>query len=100
MPAFKVEVPNQLGRAEARKRLEDFVARARQIYKDQISELDGQWAEDVLNFHMVTYGFKITGTLEVLEDLVRLSGQLPFAAVAFRGKIEKSFAKELERALA
>jgi len=99
MPAFKVEVPHQLGREEARKRLEGFVARARELYKDQISELNGEWSDDTLNFYMVTYGFKITGVLEVLEELVRLSGQLPFAAVAFRGKIERSFATELERAL-
>ena len=100
MPAFKVEVPHQLGREQSRQRLEGFVARARQVYKDQISELNGDWDGDKLNFYMVTYGFKITGALEVFEDLVRLSGQLPIAAVAFRGKIEKSFATELQRALA
>ena len=99
MPAFNVEVPHKLGQQEARQRLEGFVDRARQLYKDQISELNGEWTGDTLNFYMVTYGFKITGVLEVLEELVRLSGQLPFAAVAFRGKIEKSFATELERAL-
>ena len=100
MPAFKVEVPHQIGRAAARQRLENFVAKAREHYKDQISELNGDWTDDVLNFYMVTYGFKISGALEILDSLVRLSGQLPFAAVAFRGKIEKSFATALEKALA
>ncbi|MBM3999889.1 MAG: polyhydroxyalkanoic acid synthase [Planctomycetes bacterium] len=100
MPGFQVEVPHQLGRDEARRRLCDFLDRAKEIYKNQVSELTGAWSGDSLDFVMSTYGFKITGRLDVDESSVRLAGQLPFAAIAFRGKIESSFAAELKRALA
>jgi putative polyhydroxyalkanoate system protein len=99
MPAFNVEVPHQLGREEARQRLEHFVRKATEMYKDQVSDLKGEWSGDTLNFAITTYGFKISGALEVQDTLVRLSGTLPFVAMAFRGKIEKSFASELQRAL-
>lgn len=99
MPSFNTEVPHNLSREEAKKRLENFLQRAAQLYKDQVSELSGEWVGDTLNFLITTYGFKITGALAVEDQLVRLSGNLPFAAVAFRGKIEKSFASELQRAL-
>jgi hypothetical protein len=99
MPAFNVEVPHQLGQQSARQRLEHFIQKATETYKDQISELEGNWNDDTLDFRITTYGFKISGKLEVMENLVRLSGQLPFAAIAFRGKIEKAFASELNRAL-
>ncbi|SRR5690606_29141147 len=100
MPSFSTEVPHSLGREEAKQRLENFLQRAAQMYKDQVSELQGEWTGDTLNFHITTYGFKISGALTVEDNLVRLTGNLPFAAVAFRGKIEKSFAAELQRALA
>lgn len=100
MPSFNTEVPHNLSREEAKKRLQNFLQRAAEVYKDQVSELKGEWVEDTLNFAITTYGFKISGALAVEDHLVRLSGNLPFAAVAFRGKIEKSFASELQRALA
>ncbi len=100
MPSFQVEVPHQLGREKAKQRLQGFLDRARELYKNQVSELSGSWTDDTLEFLMATYGFKITGKLAVEEDKVKLAGQLPFAAVAFRGKIESSFATELKRALA
>jgi hypothetical protein len=79
--------------------MESFLQKAVEVYKDQVSDLKGEWVGDTMNFAITTYGFKITGALEVEDEKVRLSGQLPFAALAFRGKIEKSFASELQRAL-
>jgi hypothetical protein len=99
MPSFSTEVNHQLGREKAKKRLEFFLQKAAEVYKDQVRELSGEWQEDTLHFKMTTYGFKITGALAVEEENVKMNGQLPFAAVAFRGKIERSFAKELQRAL-
>src|SRR5688572_16378235 len=87
MPSFSTEVNHNLGREGAKERLQNFLDRARKVYKDQVSDLSGEWSGDILNFVMTTYGFKINGELVVEEALVRLSGQLPFAAVAFRGKI-------------
>jgi hypothetical protein len=99
MPSFSTEVAHSLGRETAKKRLESFLGRAAEVYKDQVRELSGEWDGDTLNFQMRTYGFQITGDLLVEEERVKMDGQLPFAAVAFRGKIEKSFAKELQRML-
>ena len=99
MPAFNAEVPHQLGQEEAVSRLKGFVERVQEHYKDQVSEMSGEWTDNTLDFALKTYGFKISGKLQVEEDRARLDGQLPFAAVAFKGKIQQSIAKELERAL-
>ena len=48
---------------------------------------------------MTTYGFTISGTLTVDDTSAQLAGQLPFAALAFKGKIEKSIADELKKTL-
>jgi len=100
MPAFSTEVPHPLSQDEATERLKEFLERVAERYKDQVSQLSGEWQENVLNFNLTTYGFTVSGTLTVEEKVARLQGQLPFAAVPFRGKIEHGIAQELEKALA
>ena len=48
---------------------------------------------------MTTYGFTISGKLTVDDSSARIEGQLPFAALAFKGKIEKSIAEEMQKQL-
>ena len=100
MPSFNTEVPHQLGQEEATQRLKNLLDQVRKQYKDFVTDLHGDWANNVLTFSLKTYGFTIDGTLTVEDELARLSGNLPFAALAFRGKIEQSIAGELRRELA
>ena len=62
--------------------------------------MDGTWFDNVLDFSLTTLGFTNTGKLTFEDDVSQLDGKLPFAAVAFRGKIEQGIRTELERALA
>ena len=97
MPSFGTEVPHRLGQEETTNRLKVFLERVRQRYKDQVSNLQGEWINNQLAFSFTTYGFAIQGTLWVESDLVKLKGNLPLAAVAFRGKIEQSIRSEIEK---
>ncbi|GIW93639.1 MAG: hypothetical protein KatS3mg110_1680 [Pirellulaceae bacterium] len=99
MPAFHVEVPHSLGQEGARQRLDRFIDEARQRLSDRVSHMEGQWQENTLDFSLTTFGMKLTGKLIVEADRVRVEGQLPFAAVAFRGQIEQTFRSELRQAL-
>lgn len=99
MPGFSTEVPHHLGREAAVAKLKDFAEHIRERYKDQVSSMTGQWRDNVLDFALTTYGFTINGLLTVEEQVARIEAQLPFAALAFRGKIEHSFASELKKAL-
>jgi hypothetical protein len=100
MPAFQVDVPHQLGKQQAIERLRPFVDRIAEQYKEQVSKSEGNWNDNVLTFALTTYGFTISGVLTVADDAVRLQGQLPFAALPFKGKIEHSIAGELQKELA
>ena len=99
MPSFSTEVPHQLSRDDAIEKLKGFLDKVAERYKDQVSRLDGNWQENILNFDLTTYGFKISGILTVEDKLAKLEGTLPFAALAFRGKIEQSIGDELKKAL-
>jgi hypothetical protein len=99
MPSFSTEVDHTLGQEQATERLKGFVTQVGERYKDQVSQMDGEWIENVLKFALTTYGFNISGALTVEEKRVLLKGDLPFAAMMFRGKIEQSIADELRKAL-
>lgn len=99
MPSFNTEVEHQLGQQEATVRLKKLLDQVREQYRDFVTEVVGDWNNNVLTFSLKTYGFKIDGTLTVEDQLARLHGNLPFAALAFRGKIEQSITGELRREL-
>ena len=99
MPSFSTEVSHGLGKETAVERLKGFLDRVRERYQNQVSDLEESWEQDVLNFAFKTYGFNIAGNVAVEEDKVCLDGNLPFAAVAFKGKIEQSIQDELSKAL-
>ena len=100
MPAFRAEVPHGLGQEEATKRLKGFMEQVTKRFEDQISAVDGAWADHVLNFSLSTNGITIKGALTVEEDKARVEGHLPLLATPFKGMIERSIAGELSQALA
>ncbi|MCA9120569.1 MAG: polyhydroxyalkanoic acid system family protein [Planctomycetaceae bacterium] len=100
MPEFRTEVSHTLGKEDATAKLKTFIERVQERYKDQVSAIGGSWQENKLDFSLTTFGFTITGALTVEDQIAVLEGQLPFAAVAFRGKIEQGIKAELEKALA
>jgi hypothetical protein len=99
MSSIRADVPHRLGQQEAVRRLEAFFVQFSERYKDQISHWEGTWDDNVLNFALTTYGLRVDGTIRVDEDTVHLEGKLPLAALAFKGKIEKTIESELLRQL-
>jgi hypothetical protein len=99
MPSFSTEVPHTLGRETATEKLKGFAQRVQEKYKDQVSSFTGEWVDSVYKFALTTYGFTISGNLTVEDAKAKLDAQIPFAALAFKGKIEQSFAGEIKKAL-
>ena len=99
MPGFSTEVPHPLDRDAAVERLKSFLDKVHERYKDQVSSLTGEWHENVLDFELTAYTFKISGKLTVEDKIARLEGQLPFAALAFKGKIQEAFSSALRKEL-
>ena len=99
MPSIKMDVPHQLGQEEASNRLKGLLEKVRDRYGNQVSNLNESWDNNTLTFSFKTYGFDINGNVAVESDKVELEGGLPFAAVAFKGKIEQTIREELEKVL-
>jgi len=80
--------------------MDSFLETMEKKYKDQISDMDGSWSDNILNFSFNTFGIKIDGKMTVAEDNVQMDGELPFAAMMFKGKIASGIQEALEKALA
>ncbi len=100
MPKFGVRVPHTLSQQEARTRLERFVDILQQKFQNQVSDLQQSWEGETLRFRFKTYGIPLDGGITVANDELNLAGELPFAAMMFRGKIESAIREELERLVA
>jgi hypothetical protein len=100
MPKFNMTVPHRLTRDEAVKRVKSLLNGVKTRYADQIADLREEWDGDVGKFRFSAMGFPVSGTLTVKPSQVEISGDLPFAAMLFKGKIESTIKDHAEKLLA
>lgn len=99
MPAMSVTAPHTLGKEAAIKQMTGIMERMQKKFPNQVSGIEESWNGNVMNFQFSTYGFRIKGQTTVEESEVHLTGELPFAAVMFKGRIEQSIQDEIVKAL-
>ncbi len=95
-----ISIPHQLGRAEARRRIESGFGNLREQIPGAQS-LQHAWSDDRMEFTLQGLGQRITGRLDVLDDAVKMEIDLPafFAAIAdkVKAKIRKQGQLLLEK---
>ena len=95
-----VTIPHELGRAEARRRIEEGVARAGQQFGEGV-KLTKAWDGDRLSFSAKVVGQAVAGRMDVLEDAVKMEVDLPpfFAMIAdkVKGRLKKEGQLMLEK---
>lgn len=97
MPKFHVEIPHTLSAEEAKSRLERFVESLQAKFGDKVSDLEQGWSGNKLSFGFKTFGFKIAGAIEALEQKLDVKGEIPLTAMMFKGKIEGEVKEQLAR---
>lgn len=100
MPSFNVSVDHQSDRETTLSKLRQFSDIVRRDLQGQVSDVQEQWDEQGnLDFAFQAMGMKISGRLETDDQSVVLNGNLPFAALPFRGMIEKTIEDKIHEAL-
>ena len=100
MPKMNLAIPHTLGKEEAAERLKGRLAHLKEQHQEKTSGMTEEWVDNVLNFAFTAMGFKVKGKMAVEDDKVNIEGDLPFAAMMFKGKIEKEVSSQLTRWLA
>ena len=84
-----VAIPHTLSRSEARRRLDSGIGRLRPDLGALLSGLDYHWEGDTLNFIASAMWQRITGRIEVLDDVVRVEIDLPWIMQLLRDTVAK-----------
>lgn len=100
MPNFQVEVSHQMDRDVVAEKLRRYSEDAKAQMPAEISNLQEDWDEEGnLTFSFTALGFKVSGQMISHAEIVVVSGKLPFAALPFRGMIEKQLVERIQSAL-
>ena len=89
-----VEIPHQLGREEARRRLETGIGQLKAKFGDKLSSVDERWSGDHLDVVVKALGQVVSAGLDVEADHVRLEMQLPWMLAMLAEKAKGFIRKE------
>lgn len=71
----------------------------REEHSDKISNVVQRWTGNVSKFSFRLKNFNVTGTINVSDSYVEISGRLPFAAMMFKGLIENTVKNNAQKML-
>ena len=100
MPKMSIVVPHRLSPDEALGRIKGLLADLKTQHQGQFSDLKEQWSDHRGEFSAKAMGFNVSGWVEVRPTEVTLEGDLPFAAMPFKGRIESLVRERAETLLA
>jgi len=89
------------GKQVAYQKIDNFLDELTEQYSEMISNPYKKWNEtkDNMAFSFNAKGFNIKGNVKLKEDKLILTGDLPWAARLFKGKIESTIKSKLEEML-
>ena len=100
MPKFNVNVPHAIDRTEAVTKLRSFMEAAREDSPVPLTDIEENWDDSGnLKFAFSAMGFRIDGQLVTEGEQVLVNGNLPFAALPFRGALETQLAAKIREAI-
>lgn len=100
MPKLSMNISHSLSQDEAIKRIKKLLNDVKTQYADKIGDLHEEWDGNLGKFNFSAMGFPMSGTLTVNTSQVEISGNLPFAAMFFKKKIESTIKDRAETLLA
>ena len=83
-----VNIPHELGRDEAKRRLERGFDRIREQIGGKALAFEERWEGERLHFSAGAFGQKVSGRADVLEDSVRIELDLPWILASIAGRLQ------------
>ncbi len=99
MSNFTASIPHNLTRDEAKRRLQDGIARARHQYGAFLGGLTDRWDGDTMSFVLSAAGQTVSGQLFVEDHAVRLEATLPWMLALLAGPLKRRLEQHGHEAL-
>jgi hypothetical protein len=100
MQNLTVSIPHQLGRAEAKRRIQEQLGQLKQQYAQFVVQPVEQWQGDTLQFSCRVMGQPLAGKLFVEDQTVRLEIPLPWPLALLAGGFQPMIEQEGRKLLA
>lgn len=94
MPNLTVTIPHQLGRDEARRRIDEQATRLQSQHGGMLQRVEQRWEGDTMHFLLAAVGQSVTGTLRVAEQEVHLEVALPWMLAMLAGAVKAQIEKQ------
>jgi putative polyhydroxyalkanoate system protein len=89
MQNLTINIPHQLSREEARRRIQGQIDQLRQQHGGMLSRLEDRWTGDRLDFTAAAMGVTVSGWAVVEDNVVRLEVVLPWLLAALAGPVKQ-----------
>jgi putative polyhydroxyalkanoate system protein len=99
MPNLTLSVPHQLGRAEAKRRIQEQLEQAQRQYGAVLSGVEQRWTGDPLDVTVRGGGQSVTGHADVGDSVVDVSIELPWMFALLAGPLKGAIEQQARRAL-
>ncbi|MFA5393346.1 MAG: polyhydroxyalkanoic acid system family protein [Candidatus Ratteibacteria bacterium] len=96
MSTIDITVAHCFSQDEALRRTRGLLERIQKQFAGAINDLQQEWNGNTGTFGFSVMGLSISGKLYVEPSEVKLTADLPFAAVFFKDKIESVIREQLE----
>ncbi len=85
---FTASVSHRLGQEEATRRLQSGLSTVRERFGQHITLVEETWTGNHLDFHIAVLGQNARGTVNVADDAVHLTVELPFLLNVMANKVK------------
>jgi hypothetical protein len=99
MPSLEMNIPHQLDKEEALKRIRTLLEKVESRFPGQVQELKQDWKGNTGDFSFKVMNMPVSGTLTVDNGNVSLDSKIPLAASMFQGKIKSVILEEARKVL-
>src|SRR5688572_15630536 len=89
MPNLTASIPHELGRAEAKRRIQTHIGTLRQQHAAMVSNLQEDWTGATLKFSASALGQTISGRLDVDDQAIHLEVALPIFLSMLAGTVKE-----------
>lgn len=97
MPKFTKSFPHSLDKDEAVRRLRERISTEKINKSNVVTVTKEVWTNPYnLDFAMSVLAYRIDGSLEIGDEEIKLTVNLPMGAVMFKGMIESQISQQME----
>lgn len=94
-----MEIPHELSADQARERIQRKGEFLQDKFQGQVKDMTTSWEGNTLSFGFKTMGLRFDGTVDVQDNRVIVAGDLPFAMMMLKGRIESEIREQLQKTL-